>query len=288
MQKVENENLAQTLARELPTPVDFVVDPGGVTHVGLPPGWSVSAIDDEKILNSPRRAKGSAVLDDAVSFVDFVGRYARPGTTVWCQFDPSKLALSFRCVINEHDSGGLPGWRDHLGVFTPRVSEEWKVWTYNNGSGQPKRQADFAQFIEDHEPDLASVDGMPTSSDMMRMALDFEAKAELKIKSRISLQTGGTALEFINEADGATTEKMRLFERFSIGIPVFWRAPKDASEKVAAYLLTARLRFRLSNPPIFWYELVRPDLVHQRAALELIAEIRAGIGQVPLVMGNAT
>ncbi len=37
----------------------------------------------------------------------------------------------------------------------------------------------------------------------------------------------------------------------------------------------------------FWYELIRPDLVYQTAAMGLIEQVRAGIGAVPLRMGAA-
>ena len=36
----------------------------------------------------------------------------------------------------------------------------------------------------------------------------------------------------------------------------------------------------------FWYDLIRPDLIHERAALALIAKVKAGLGSVPLRMGS--
>ena len=38
----------------------------------------------------------------------------------------------------------------------------------------------------------------------------------------------------------------------------------------------------------FWYDLIRPDLVHQAAAVAMIDQIRAGLGGVPLRMGRCS
>jgi hypothetical protein len=74
---------------------------------------------------------------------------------------------------------------------------------------------------------------------------------------------------------------MQMFERFAIGIPVFHGG--------SAWSITARLKYRMAAGKVsFFYELVRPDRVHQGAALELIAQIRDSIGDVPLLMGGCS
>jgi len=71
---------------------------------------------------------------------------------------------------------------------------------------------------------------------------------------------------------------MKVFERFQIGIPVFWAGP--------GYLITARLKYRNNGGKVsFWFELIRPDRVHEAAAKELIAKVQEGIGAVPMLMG---
>lgn len=288
----EIENLAQTLKRELPVPTTIASshdDAGGALvteRVAVPPGWTLQSIDHEFMLAHPIRTKALATLNDAPSFIAFVNRYAIEGTTVYCSFNPQTFALAFSAVIDEHEKGA-PGWRKHQGAYVPDFSAEWKVWKGCNTTVM--EQALFAEFIEANELDFAALPGMPSSSDMTKMALDFKAKADLRISSRINLQGGGQALEFVDETDGETMERMKLFEKFVIGIPIFWRAPASPEDKVAAFPITARLRFRIAKPKVvFWYELVRPDLAHQRAAGELIADIKAGIGAVPLVMGSST
>lgn len=73
-----------------------------------------------------------------------------------------------------------------------------------------------------------------------------------------------------------------LITQFAIGIPVFWAGP--------GYRIDARLRYRHASGKVaFWYELIRPDRVHEAAAKELIERIRTGLPQgVPLLMGKTT
>lgn len=280
------ENLAQTLERTVPAPVAIALSstPELVGRIGVPPGWKIEVVDDEKQLDRPRRTKALATLNDAQSFIDFVLRYEKPGTTVWCSFNPQTFALAFNAVIDEHEATE-PAWRSHTGIYVPDMSAEWKVWTRSNRT--PMEQVLFAEFLEANEPDIAGVEGLPTSLELMKMATEFQSVGEVRIKSKVMLQSGGVALEYVNAENPDVVEKMRFYEKFAIGIPVFWRAPTPG-EAIPAYRITTRLKYDRGPKPIFRYELVRPDLVHQRAAGELIAEIRAGIGEVPLVMGSST
>ena len=77
-------------------------------------------------------------------------------------------------------------------------------------------QSEFATFIEDNLPDIAGGDGFPSGTDMQCMAIDFEAKRDMRFKSAIRLQSGGVDLAFVQQEDNGTIEKMKLFDRFAI------------------------------------------------------------------------
>lgn len=283
------ENLAQTLARELPAPsVLFIDQPGpsdkpegSVTHVALPKGFAMLAIDNEKLLANPRRAVATATLADDESFCAYVNRHAELRSAVWCTFNPVTYAVSFTAVFDEHFE--VPGWREHKATFTPTLSQEWQLWTRNDK--QSKSQVAFAEFLEQNEPDIAALDGYPTSLQMMAMAQNFEARQDQRIKSSVRLQNGGIQLEYVADADHGTIERMSVFDKFCIGIPVFWTVPRADAPEVA-YRVKARLRYRVKDGAVtFHYELIRPDQTHQSATLALIAAVKAGIGSTPLLMG---
>jgi|GEM_PF-700536 len=286
--EIPSKNIAETLAAELPKPQvmgtdSTVTEQAARTHVALPKNWTLAVIDSESLLSNPRRTHATATMGDDESFVAYVVRNAKPHSMVWCEFDPTKSVLHFTAVFDEHGAS-VPGWRSHQAKFQPRQSAEWITWNQHNK--QVKGQTAFAEFIEQNEQDVIALDGSPSSLQMMKMATEFEARQDQRIKSAMRLQSGGIKLEFVASDDTATIEAMSVFERFTIGVPVFWSTPKP-EQKTPAYPVRARLRYRVNQGAVtFWYELIRPDLVHQAASLALIARVREGIGGTPLVMGS--
>lgn len=280
-------NIADALADVLPVAdVLFVDTPsaedrhGSVTHVALPKGFTVQAIDNERLLAHPRCTQATALLSDAESFIAYVNRHAGAESVVWCSFDPQTFNLGFVAVIDEH-AKALPGWRKHKAGYTPTMSAEWKTWSGNNGKDKAKDQITFAEFLERNESDITSVPGYPTSADMMKMATEFEANGQKNVKSLVRLQGGGVRIDYVDDDTAATVTHMRTFEKFAVGLQVFWAGP--------GYRIDARLKYRHNAGKVhFWYELIRPDRVHEAAAKELIERVRAGIGATPLLMGASS
>lgn len=289
----ESKNIAETLAAELPKPYVLFVDApnnteraGSVTHVAVPKGYALHTADNEKLLAHPRRTVATATMGEEASFVDYVLRHAEANSVVWCSFNPTNSHLEFTAVFDEHAGKGPAGWRGHKATFNPALSAEWTTWTAHNK--QAKSQLAFAEFIEQNEVDISEKEGYPTSLQMMKLATEFEARAEQRVKSTLRLQSGGVRLEYVADPDKGTIEAMQVYDKFLIGVPVFWTVQKPG-EAIPAYHVRARLRYRLGQGGVtFHYELIRPDLVHQQAAKELIDRVRAAIGPTPLLMGACT
>lgn len=280
----EQENIAQTLVRELPTATiitnlasqDSPDAQVSAVVIAVPSAQKLETLDLEKYRQHPTRADGTAKFAEPDSFLAYVARHSKPDTTViWCDFNPRTFALSFTAVFDDH--GQAPGWRKHRAVYTPAPSVEWGIWTGNNGQERAKGQFEFAVFLENNHDDIT---GTPTSVDMLKMATEFQARQDQLVKSAVRLQSGGVDLTYVSTDDAATVEHMKLFDEFHIGIPVFWGV-------TTAELLKAKLRYRTPNgKPTFWYELQRPDKAHEAAARDLILRIREGIGGLPLLMGQ--
>lgn len=281
----QQENIAQTLARELPKAAilysETLTDEeprGSIAYVAIPKGHELKTVDNEPLLQHPRRTKATASLTNSASFIDYVLKHKTAATVVWCSFNPQTFSLSFAAVIDEH-APDLAGWRAHQAKYTPEMSAEWKTWGGSNK--QAMSQLDFAEYLERNDKDIASVEGFPTSLDMMKLATEFIASNEKRIKSIVRLQGGGVRLDYVDDEDTATLTAMKLFDKFAVGIPVFWSGP--------SYRIDARLKYRQGNGGVsFNYELIRPDIVHEAAALELIQNVRESIGAVPLLMGACT
>ena len=53
---IKPENIAQTLSRELPKPIEIASrDFDHCSRIALPPGWKTEQLDDEKLLAAPHR-----------------------------------------------------------------------------------------------------------------------------------------------------------------------------------------------------------------------------------------
>lgn len=271
-------NLAETLAHELKQPIKLESLYHGVfNRYGLPPGWTMAEKDDENLLPSPRRKTAMVVLDTAESFAVYMTRHRDEHPTIWVKADFTQGRVSFVGILNDHGPGfEEQAWRDHRATFSPRFSEEWARW--KSKSREHFSQADFASWIEDNVADIVESDGSPSGAQMLLMAINFEANQDRRFKSAIRLQNGGVDVTFVQDDDTQTLEKMKLFDRFSIGIPVFWGGD--------AYQIDARLRYRVRDGKLtFWYELIRPDRTLEAATRTVIEKIKTETGK-PLFFGS--
>ena len=280
-------NIAETLARVLPkSEVVFSVDPsaGGTVHyVAVPNGHRMDCVDTENLLSNPRHMKCTAQLDDVASFVDYVKRHATQSgrgsgaPTVWVEFNPTTFKLKFCAVLDEHQPG-LPGWRSHRAEFEPASSIEWNTWSKKDRTNMS--QVSFAEFLQENENDIASgAPGLPSSLEMHQLATNFVINEDRVLKSKVRLQSGGTQLTFVADSDAETENRMQLFERFSLGIPVFRGG--------TAWALLARLKYRTENHKVmFYYELIRADRVYEASAKELISMVTTALDGVPVLLGG--
>jgi uncharacterized protein YfdQ (DUF2303 family) len=281
MEYNDKENLAETLARELKQPHEVLDDsPDGIRRLAMPPGWTLAERDDEKYFEQPRRKVGRVRLLDVDSFTDYVARHgSADSTTVWCQADYKAGQVHFSAILNDHgEDSGDAQWRDHRATFQPTFSEEWARWTGSNK--KVFTQAQFAEFIEDNLKDITSVvdTESPTGAQMLEMAISFEANQDMKFKSAIRLQNGGVQMSFTQDDDAQTIQKMQCFDRFAIGLPVFWNGE--------GYLVEARLRYRVKEGKLtFWFELIRQDKTLEAATKTTIDSIRTKTG-MPFFFGD--
>jgi len=252
-----------------------------IKRVALPPNWVLSEKDDEDMLAQPARKKGTVYLDDIESYIGYINRHkSLSSTVIYVIANYVCGTVAFKCIINDHEAylGTSPTqeWRDFIATYEPRASVEWERWTFANK--EHFSQFDFAVFIENNLQDIAAVEGMPTAQQLLEMATKFQATMDMRYKSNIRTQSGGMNLTFVNDDDAQTVETMKLFEKISIGIPVFWGGD--------AYRIDARLRYRVKDGGLkFWYELIREDKVMEDATKTMIEKIKADTG-VPLFFGR--
>lgn len=262
------ENIAQTLLDAGANAVQIRGINDGLPFVVVPEGYKVE--DLENMMPNPLRKRANIHVSDADSFMLYLGKHSDPDASViYAALDSEASKFSLHAILDDHGTNGT-NWREHHCIYVPKLSVEWKRWTAKNG--QLMNQSQFAAWLEDNLPDVANVDGMPTGTDILTMALGFEANADKRFRSKVNLQSGGVQFEFVDDEKNETRSTMKFFERFTLGIPVF-----DNSK--AAYPVEARLKYRVKSEGLnFWFELVRPDRVFKTAADDELAAIKEGTG----------
>lgn len=273
---IENQDIAKTLldagaaaheVRTIGNGIPFAIVPTDYVHSDL-----------EEFLEVPVRKRGAIITSDSYGFIDYLNKHAeREVSTIYADIDSEKSRCVLVGIIDDHSKTGAQ-WRQHTCTFSPKQAVEWGRWIGKNKSVMT--QADFATWLEDNLPDVATVAGMPSGADILAMALGFEATYDKRLKSKMNLQNGGVQFEFVDDETKDTRTTMKVFERFTIGIPVF-----DGSG--SAYPLEARIKYRAGDGAVkFWYELIRPDRVFKTAVLDELEAIKKGTG-LQVISGTA-
>lgn len=240
----------------------------GIPYVVVPEGYAVK--DLESLLPFPLRKRASVTVSDSNSFILYSKNHGSlDDCVIYADIDSEASKCNLIAVINDHGADTAQ-WRDHTCTFAPKLAVEWKRWTTNNK--RQMSQSEFATWLEDNLPDIAGVPGMPSGTEILQMALAFEANADKRLRSKINLQSGGVRFEFVEDETKDTRTSMQAFERFTLGIPVF-----DGS--TSAYPLEARLKYRDKDGKLtFWYELIRSDRVFKTAVTDELTKIKDATG----------
>lgn len=252
-------------------PLVPLLDPSNrIPFVILPAGCHIE--DIEKLLPFPTRKHAKVSVSTTDSFIAYAKKHGSlDECVIYAQIDAEKSACTLVALMNDNGADA-PKWRDHRCTFAPALSVEWKRWTCKDGVKNAMTQADFATWLEDNQGDVRSVGGSPSGSDMLTLALAFEATADKRVKSHVNLQNGRIRLEFVEDETKDTRTSMEVFRRFTLAIPVF-----DGSSD--AYPVEARLKYRDNSGKVtFWYELIRPDRAFKTAVQSVLDQIKDSTG----------
>ncbi|KVO05598.1 phosphopentomutase [Burkholderia ubonensis] len=229
----------------------------------VPEGYRIEEMVEPEY---PARPTGTAKMRDVGSFIALFNRQKRDCSLVYATLEPAR----FIAVIDDHFPAGDIGgpkmganWQEQRIDFTVPPSREWRTWTESNR--KPMNQLQFAEFIEDNLPDIIQ----PTGSDMLTMALNFEASKNGRFVSNTRLSDGNvefTWKEDVESAVGSAGQKLTMPQQIKIRIPVF-----ENSEPVD---MDVRVKFRVAEQHLkLWYELVRPHKVLESGFRAIWAEI---------------
>ncbi|MGW2209947.1 DUF2303 family protein [Streptomyces sp. NPDC001781] len=229
------------------------VDLTGPEHTGIPP-----------------RKTGTTTVRDAVSFHAYFTKHADADSEVYADADQ----LTVTAVLDAHTDAAAR-WSGHRLHLALRETETWKQWTGRDG--RLMDQETFAEFIEDHLPELLE----PSAADMLEIAQSFQATSKVEFQSAQRLTSGQRQFQYVETGTTKAGQKGQLAvpESFTIGL-----IPFEGSE---GYKLTARLRYRIGASGLqLGYKLDRPDEIRRTAFGDVVKAIGEQIEQ-PVMNGTA-
>jgi uncharacterized protein YfdQ (DUF2303 family) len=228
------------------------VDLTGPEHTGQPP-----------------RKQGTTTVRDADSFMAYFEKHSDADTEVYA--DAERLTIT--AVLDAHQAGAAR-WSGHRLTLALRTTEAWQQWKTNDG--QLLDQESFAEFLEDHLPELLE----PSAADMLEIAQSIQAASKVDFQSGVRLASGQRQFQYVETTTTKAGQKGQLTvpEVFTIGL-----VPFEGSE---GYKLTARLRYRITDRGLrMGYKLERPSDILRTAFGDVVNRIDGDIEQ-PVMNGT--
>lgn len=232
------------------------------SFVVVPPGHTVHSL--EYLQPAPLRTKRQPVFQTAAAFVAYVNRFTQtPAGTPWTTAPLIYAHEDTGCMtaVLDHPTAASPAWGEHTPRFKVKLTREWQAWIAANG----KRcdQVAFAEFIENHLPEIAE----PAGADLLAMVKGLDIRKAVQFQSSVRLDNGQVQLTYIEDVTGTAAKgTATLYDTFVLGLAPF--------EGVPSYRLTARLRYRLeSGKVVLWLDLLRPEDVVHDAWTHLVTQV---------------
>jgi uncharacterized protein YfdQ (DUF2303 family) len=230
---------------------------GKVYAFRTPAGVQQVDLTGEEYKDQPSRKRGTTTVRDAESFLAYWTKHHDTDSEVYA--DSERLTVT--AVLNANTADAAR-WGDHRLHLALRPTTTWQQWT--NQDGQLMDQEAFAEFLEDHLPELLE----PAAADMLEIAQSFQAASKVDFQSASRLSSGQRQFQYVETTTTKAGQKGQLTvpETFVIGL-----VPFEGSE---GYKLTARLRYRISDRGLrLGYKLDRPDDVRKTAFTDVVKAI---------------
>lgn len=223
----------------------------------------------EKWREAPERCKGTATVTTLQSFIDLTNRHKDEESAVFTKTTWPEPSLT--AVLNYYDADSEIRYADHRVRYAFPITDEFKAWAAADGKGMS--QMDFAVFVEDRAPELATptdaeqkefedlfLTKFATPSDMIVLSRGLQVNVAGTVKQNTNLSSGEGEIVFVEEHQNGKGEKLTVPGLFMIALPVFIDGKPVR--------IPTRLRYRVREGSVTWFfqmfrwkELVRDRVV---------------------------
>lgn len=222
----------------------------------VPPGWELQL--HPELRAAPARIEATVHLHTLASYIAYLKEYASPTSATFVDLATGM----FRTIIDYHTSPEDPAWCAYQALYTAPRTPEFSDW--HKASGQRMTQTAFAEFIEDHLPDIVE----PPAAEMAEISRSLNVDLNVKFQKAIRLDNGEVQLQFMEELNGSAGPKgqLKIPQVIKLGLPLF----KGGD----TYAVEARFKYRIKDGSLsMWFELIRIERLIADAIEGMAAQI---------------
>lgn len=224
---------------------------------------------------SPNSPRGRFVFGAVHSFCDYIAAHSNPDDPDACTYinpNPGAERVAV-CVLDDHNIDE-PGWGRHTATLDLALDPAFKAW--RTADGVLMAQAEFAEFIEDHLPEITDPDG----ATLLEIVSTITASSSVQFLSAERLADGTRKFTWSEDqtATAGTSGELEIPETFTIAVPVYLHS--------GPVQMTARLRYRIGQGGLrIGLKLDRPDDALLAARQEITDTILANLDGRPSYIG---
>jgi len=241
--------------------------------------WSTEIIDTEQYRDHPRRKKGTVVVRDVPSFIEYVLRHRSEATVAWADTEGG-----IRCVLNDHEptdvdldgvDAGRAGWGDHVVTLKRKRTRGFAAWMDHNEKWLAQQQ--FAEFLEQRLGEIHE----PAGADLLEVAQFFQAHTAITVVSARKLSNGQVQMQYTEEIkeSGGVNGDTKVPTEFTLVLrPYMDSEPREEGQvDTDQFVTSARLYYRLAQGKVtFMFRLAEEFLLQldgvHNAAIERVRE----------------
>jgi uncharacterized protein YfdQ (DUF2303 family) len=237
---------------------------------------------------TPQRRKGCAKVTTLQSLIDLADRHKDEHSVLFGKTEWPNPSLT--AVLDYHQKDHAARNNTHTIVYNFPVTEELKAWI--DGNATPVSQGEFAAFLEEHAPELAS----PTEEErkhyeplfnvrfaepmeLLQLSRHLEIHVNSSFKQAETLKSGERVVQFTEDHHDGHGEKVDVPGLFMVSLPAFLDG-----EPVR---MPVRLRYRAKGggQVVWFYQLYRWDaFLRERVKADL--DLAASKTELPAYEGS--
>lgn len=228
-------------------------------------------------MTQPTMVRADVELYDMPSFAAYVNRFKNAESLVFAD----ERASTFTAVLDYHqapagDKGIGPRWLRNRAFLKLVHTDEWNEWMAHDGKGQS--QDAFAQFLEDHIPDIAE----PSGALLVEIARSLEASISGSFKSAIRAQDGSITFGYVKDVQASAKDG-------AVKVPTEVKLMLKPYESLPdRYPVIGKLRYRITGGSLtLWFDMFGVDEAIEEAFGDLRTNVESEVAPSIVLAGPA-